>query len=50
MAISVVMALSNEPFDRMSRGLRSSHTISTMRLPDSVAMRAWLESGAGIDE
>ena len=33
----------------MSRGLRSSHTISTMRLPVSVAICAWRESAAGIE-
>ena len=48
-AISVVIALSKEPRDRKSRGLRSSQTISTIRLPVSVAMRAWLESTAGIE-
>ena len=33
----------------MSDGFRSSQTMSTMRLPVSVAIRAWRESGAGID-
>ena len=48
-AISVVIALSKEARERKSRGFRSSHTISTMRFPVIVAMRAWLESGAGIE-
>ena len=48
-AMSVVIALSNEPRDSKSLGLRSSQTISTMRLPVSVAMRAWFESTAGIE-
>ena len=48
-AIRVTAALSNESRVRKSRGLRSSHTMSTMRLPESVAILAWLESGAGID-
>ena len=34
---------------RKSRGFRSSHTISTMRRPVSVAMRPWRESAAGIE-
>ena len=34
----------------MSRGLTSSHTISTMRRPAAVAMRGWLESAAGIED
>ena len=44
------MPLSNDSFVRMSRGLRSSHTISTARLPQSVAILAWFESGAGIED
>ena len=31
-------------------GVRSSHTISTMRRPVSALMRMWLASAAGIDE
>jgi hypothetical protein len=31
-------------------GNRSSQTISTIRRPDSEAMRGWLESGAGIED
>lgn len=34
----------------MSLGLRSSHTISTMRRPVSDAICAWRESAAGMDE
>ena len=48
-ASTAVTALSNEPAVRMSEGFRSSHTMSTMRLPVSVAICAWRESGAGID-
>ncbi|MBS1163947.1 MAG: hypothetical protein H6R03_1843, partial [Burkholderiaceae bacterium] len=33
----------------MARGLMSSHTMSTIRLPVSVAICAWRESAAGID-
>ena len=47
---TALTALSNEAGVRMSSGLRSSHTISTMRRPDCVAIMAWRESGAGIDE
>src|SRR5205823_9175149 len=49
-AMRVTIALSNDLAVRMSRGLRSSHTISTARLPQSVAIFAWFESGAGMDE
>jgi hypothetical protein len=49
-AINTVMAFSNDPRVRMSRGFRSSHTISTMRLPEAVASRPWLESTAGTAE
>ena len=45
----VVIALSTEAAPTKSRGFRSSQTISTMRRPVSVAMRAWRESAAGID-
>ena len=31
-------------------GVRSSHTISTMRRPHSEAMRMWLASAAGIED
>ena len=45
-----VIALSKEPVVKKSRGFKSSHTISTMRLPVSAAIFAWFESTAGIDE
>ena len=45
----VVIALSTEDALTISRGFRSSQTMSTMRRPVSVAMRAWRESAAGID-
>jgi hypothetical protein len=50
MASSVTIALSKLSARRMSRGFKSSHTMSTMRLPESVAIFAWFESGAGIDD
>jgi hypothetical protein len=34
----------------MSDGFRSFHTMSTISLPVSVAIAAWRESGAGMDE
>ena len=49
-AIATVMALSNASRVRIFAGVRSSQTISTMRRPDSAAMRMWLASAAGIDE
>jgi hypothetical protein len=49
-AIAVVTAFSKAAVVRMSRGLRSSQTISTMRRPTAVAMRGWAESAAGIDD
>ena len=48
-ASTVVTALSIARESTTSRIRRSSHTISTMRLPDSVAICEWRESGAGID-
>ena len=48
MVISVTMALSKDSRVRMSEGFKSSQTISTMRLPVSVAILAWFESGAGM--
>ncbi len=48
-ASTVVIALSTLAAVRMSRGLRSSHTMSTMRRPVSAAMRPCRESAAGID-
>src|ERR1700704_2667170 len=49
-AISATMPLSKDSFFRISRGFRSSHTISTMRLPARLAIFEWFESGAGMDE
>ena len=49
-AICATSAFSKEARDRMSRGLRSSQIISTMRRPHWIAMRLCAESGAGIDE
>ena len=48
-ASTVVMALSKLASVKKSRGLRSCHTISTIRRPLSVAIRAWRASAAGID-
>ncbi len=48
-ARTVVTALSMARASTMSRILRSSHTMSTMRLPVSVAICAWRESGAGME-
>ena len=48
-AWTTVIALSNACGVRISAGFRSSHTISTIRRPLAVAMRAWLASGAGIE-
>jgi len=45
-----VIALSTAAAVAMSRGFRSSHTMSTMRRPVSAASRACRESAAGIDE
>ena len=44
------MALSKPAGVRMRAGVRSSHTMSTMRRPDAAHMRVWLESTAGIEE
>ena len=44
-----MIALSKDCAVRISEGLRSSHAISTMRRPLRLAMRAWLESAAGIE-
>ena len=49
-AIAAVTAFSNAAVVMMSRGFRSSHTISTMRRPAADAMRGCAESAAGIDE
>src|SRR5262249_45049459 len=47
---SVVIAFSKERSVRMSRGFKSSQTISTIRLPQFVAIREWFESTAGIED
>jgi hypothetical protein len=44
------IALSTASGRRMSEGLRSSQTISTMRRPEAAHIRGWFASGAGIDE
>ena len=49
MASTAVTALWMALASTISRGFRFSHTMSTARLPVSVAMAAWRESGAGID-
>ena len=43
------MPFSNEARVRMRAGVCSLHTMSTMRRPDSAAMRAWPASTAGIE-
>jgi hypothetical protein len=48
-AISTVTAFRNEARVTMASGRTSSHTISTIRRPQSDAMRGWPESAAGID-
>ncbi len=48
--IAAVTALSMLPWVSIAAGVRSSHTIPTMRRPHSVAMRGWLASAAGIAE
>ena len=47
-AICTAMALANAPRVKMRDGLRSSHTMLTTRSPQSVAMRLWLASIAGM--
>ena len=49
-AIAAVTAFSKASVVRMSRGRRSSHTISTIRRPAAVAMRGCAESAAGMDD
>src|SRR5258706_12644855 len=48
-ASTAVTALSNEASERIEDGRRSSHTISTIRLPVCVAICAWRESAAGME-
>ena len=38
------------PASGCGRGVRSSHTMSTMRRPQAAPMRGWPESAAGIDD
>ena len=49
-AIAAVTEFSNASVVRISRGVRSSHTISTMRRPAADAIRGCDESAAGIDD
>src|SRR3546814_19653276 len=48
-AMASATALSKDAALRISDGLRSSQTISTIRRPVWLAMRAWPESAAGIE-
>ena len=50
MGLAAVTAFSNAAVVMMSVGLRSAQTISTMRRPLALAMRACSESAAGIEE
>src|SRR2546430_16616013 len=47
-ANTAAMALLKEASRKISRGFKFSHTISTMRRPERLAIFAWLESTAGI--
>src|SRR2546430_14302335 len=47
-ANTAAMALLKEASRKISRGFKFSHTISTMRRPERLAILAWLESTAGI--
>ena len=49
-AIATVMALRKASRVRIFLGVRSSHTMSTMRRPLSEAMRIWLASAAGMED
>ncbi len=49
-ASTTLTAFSRLAGRRKREGRRSSQTISTMRRPTSLAMRAWAESAAGIEE
>src|SRR5439155_22982380 len=48
-ASTAVIALSKEAALKMSLGLRSSQTISTIRRPERFAILGWFESTAGIE-
>src|SRR5882762_12037109 len=47
-ANTAAIALLKEASRKISRGFKSSHTSSTMRRPERLAILAWLESTAGI--
>src|SRR3569832_2955096 len=49
-AMCTLIALSKAAGVRIFDGVKSSHTMSTIRRPETVAMREWFESGAGIEE
>ena len=49
-AMCTVMAFSNAAGVRILAGVRSSHTMSTMRRPACAHMRGWAASAAGSDE
>ena len=49
-AMATVTAFSKASVVRMSRGFRSSQTISTIRRPLADARRGWRESAAGMDD
>ena len=49
-AIATVIAFSKAFRVWILLGVRSSHTISTMRRPHSEAMRMWPASAAGIED
>ena len=50
MAMAQAMPFSKCARVSMRAGVRSSHTICTMRRPHSALMRMWLASAAGMDE
>ena len=50
MAMATAMPFSKLARLSMRAGVRSSHTMSTMRRPQAAAMRGWLASGAGMLE
>ena len=49
-AIATVTAFVTETGVMIRSGVRSSHTISTIRRPQAALVRWWPESAAGIDE
>ena len=50
MAMATAMALRKAERVWIFAGVRSSHTMSTMRRPAAAAMRMWLTSAAGMDD